>query len=1619
MKNKFNTATFLRQLTLTLLVAMLAAAFQTARAQDSYPEYISEVKVLGCADGTSITTVSDSYTQNGWTLVDYDLNKGAYGDHIYLIYKKTSRNNTDGGYITDFIVSDVETPSNTLTYNGRTYHLCSCDGYSTFTNSKGNLNRGANGRYVYLYYTTDNFDDKRAVTGISFDATSSNAVQLQCTTCQSGTTTYKEADFNRGAEPGSSPNIYMHITTATKSNRPSNDPVMASGLTFNGSAQTLLSINNTNTGTMMYSVNDGGFSSTIPTATDAGTYTVKYYAASNNYGDQSETKSQTVSIAKATNNKVTTTAALNLTYNGSAQNLINAYSATFGTIQYSLDGTNYSATVPQGKDAKTYTIHYKVAETSNYNGVSGTATATIKKAANNNATVSIANTIDGRENVNPTVNDNLSTGTITYQYSKSSNSGFSTAKPNAPGTWYVKATIAADDNCEAYTTATKKFTLIDWEGDGTSSSPYLIKTTTDLDRLAQRVNAGNQYTNYHFRVENNITYGNTTGNNFTAIGTSSNHPFSGTFDGGNNNGYTISGIRINASSDYQGLFGYVEGDATIQNVTLEDAEITCSTDMVGGIAGRNNGSISNCTSSATVSSSGNEWWYYGGIAGRNYGSISNCTSSATVSASGKDCSGYGGIVGYNDGTLTNNLAIDAVISTSSHYYGAIAGKNWKTLQNNFYYNTTVNGATSNVGWNGADITDNNGALQAVQITADEGITFNITSNNSLTYENQIYVGVGTTVTLAITDAITTPDGVIFNGYTYAEGKSLAQNADGNYTFTVPCENVTISRDITDLWNVENDADGSADHPYIIMNPAGLDLLATNVNSGNAYEGKYFKLGANITYSYAGLEENGSNFTAIGNSNNPFNGNFDGDGKTISGIRIYKPNDNYQGLFGCIEAAIVENIILTDTKITGSDAVGGIVGFFDTGTIRNCIVADNVYINGIITCGGIAGHNYGSLSNNLVVNAEINSSTNGAIFGYNNNKLANNFYYNCKVGGTENATNVGGGDGDITTNNGARQIVKITADEGITFEITSNNSVTYENQIYVGVGTTVTLAINDANTTPDGVIFNGYIYAEGKSLAQNADGDYTFTVPSDNVTISRDITDFWGITNDADGSADHPYIITTPAGLVLLATKVNSGYVSEGKYFQLGADITYSYAGLEETGSNFTAIGNYIYPFNGNFDGDGKTISGIRINRPNDSYQGLFGGISNANVENIILADAKITGNMIVGGIAGACYESTIRNCIVDNVFVNVSSQICGGIAGSVDGTLVGNLIVNSTITVANPSESIYTGAITGYSDGTLQNNFYYNTTVNGATTEVGCNGADIEDQNGAVPPDFIIDGDSETPVAITESNAGANVLYLRKLKKGVTSTITLPFDFNASSMDGIFYQLTSVNTDDWTAGANIVTGTLSANTPYLFLPNADIEQVMFPEVTLTPTTGSNSVKIDDHWTFHGVYEKILWETAPDNHYGFSAINKGDNIAAGDFVKIGQYVRIKPTRAYLTYNDGISKSAIVLPDRIHVVFSDEEIASVIDPIDTPTDDPTEDITTPVSELPAQASNVKVWSYEKTIYIQAAPMTDYRIIDATGRVLRSATTQTDRDEIRLGNHSGIVIVIINHKTYKINY
>lgn len=58
-----------------------------------------------------------------------------------------------------------------------------------------------------------------------------------------------------------------------------------------------------------------------------------------------------------------------LTYNGSEQELVNAASTNGGTVKCSLDNKNWSTSIPTGKDAKEYTVYYKVEGNKNFKDV--------------------------------------------------------------------------------------------------------------------------------------------------------------------------------------------------------------------------------------------------------------------------------------------------------------------------------------------------------------------------------------------------------------------------------------------------------------------------------------------------------------------------------------------------------------------------------------------------------------------------------------------------------------------------------------------------------------------------------------------------------------------------------------------------------------------------------------------------------------------------------------------------------------------------------------------------------------------------------------------------------------------------------------------------------------------------------------------------------------------------------------------------------------------------------------------------------------------------------------------------------------------------------------------------
>ncbi|MBR2526822.1 hypothetical protein IKE67_10195 [bacterium] len=94
-----------------------------------------------------------------------------------------------------------------------------------------------------------------------------------------------------------------------------------------------------------------------------------------------------------------------------------------------------------------------------------------------------------------------------------------------------------------------------------------------------------------------------------------------------------------------------------------------------------------------------------------------------------------------------------------------------------------------------------------------------------------------------------------------------------------------------------------------------------------------------------------------------------------------------------------------------------------------------------------------------------------------------------------------------------------------------------------------------------------------------------------------------------------------------ALKVNDAKV------MIFADINLDDLGVDETGSNWTAVGSSSSnAFQGTLDGNGYTISNLKINKPDRSYQGLFGYTKGATIKNIDLENVDITSNAYGGGL---------------------------------------------------------------------------------------------------------------------------------------------------------------------------------------------------------------------------------------------------------------------------------------------------------------------------------------------------------------------------------------------------
>ena len=175
--------------------------------------------------------------------------------------------------------------------------------------------------------------------------------------------------------------------------------------------------------------------------------------------------------------------------------------------------------------------------------------------------------------------------------------------------------------------------------------------------------------------------------------------YSGTFDGNNK---TVSGLYFNGNSTRIGLFGSSESDGNIKNVGVVDSYFK-GNDFVGGVCGRNSGTITNCynagnltaiESSATI----------GGICGYNDGTVTNCYNTGTVTATGQVAS-VGGVCGCSTAPISNCYNIGTVTATSSDAdISGICGYNFGPIKNCYHL---------------ADTEDENGGKTTAQFASGE------------------------------------------------------------------------------------------------------------------------------------------------------------------------------------------------------------------------------------------------------------------------------------------------------------------------------------------------------------------------------------------------------------------------------------------------------------------------------------------------------------------------------------------------------------------------------------------------------------------------------------------------------------------------------------------------------------------------------------------------------------------------------------------------------------------------------------------------------------------------------------------------------------------------------------
>ena len=466
---------------------------------------------------------------------------------------------------------------------------------------------------------------------------------------------------------------------------------------------------------------------------------------------------------------------------------------------------------------------------------------------------------------------------------------------------------------------------------------------------------------------------------------------------------------------------------------------------------------------------------------------------------------------------------------------------------------------------------------------------------------------------------------------------------------------------------------------------------------------------------------------------------------------------YNGLSGTISNCY-------STGSINSDGSGGLAGSND-GTISNCYSSSNV--NGNQCSGGLSGINYGTLENCYSRGSVSGDYSAGGIVGESWGQFYN-CYWDTRTSGQDTSAGCEGRttdemtfphtantyvnwdwriwkpDLDHSVNDGypffrpiGEQATQLPEAAFNPMPAHQSASIPLDYTLQWQVGFTMTNAdplsgfkLWLGTDNPPSNIINGldlgYVNEYDLNSLLSLNSSYYWRVVPYNQIGEAPNVHVWSFTtfentgfSGGNGIEQDPWQIANAEHLYNLRYYLGESHAD--KHFIQIANIDLGVAPWNQ-GEGWEPIGtSYNNSFCANYNGGGKVISNLYINRPNDDCQGLFGctlgqiqnlglervsvtgfdgagalagSISNSTIINCH-SSGSVTGNRMTGGLVGSTYSSTISNCCGIGI---VSGDDCaGGLVGYNNGT------ISKSYSTGNVSGYVGVGGLVGSNTGTISN----------------------------------------------------------------------------------------------------------------------------------------------------------------------------------------------------------------------------------------------------------------------------------------------------------------------------